>query len=123
MVGNEGEGTVMSVLSWGQQKCSNQSIQQDSMLIVTPGDLWTRGATSSTVSAAVMEKSGLSFSIFCPPTLPLHLTLPSSGPQGPVLDPCPASDLTCENLAIFLEGSLGMNRIMCGPQSLLFYPG
>lgn len=77
----------MSVLSsQGQQKCSNQSIHQDSALIaqVTLVDMWIHVLNS--FSCCKMEKPGLDFSISAV-ILPSHPAPPASPsqpcPQGP----------------------------------------
>lgn len=75
----------------------------------------------STAPAAVTEKLGLSFSVSVA-ILSSHLAPPSysCGPQGLGSEFAPT--LTCEDLGIFLNGSLCVNRIQCGHRSQSFYP-
>lgn len=116
----------MSVLSSReQQKCSNQSIHQDSTLIaqVTLVDKWNH--VLNCFSCCKMEKPGLNFFHFCRysalPPCPSSFPLPAL-PSG-ASDPHPTSDPTCENLAILLGGSLCVNGVTCGQWSLSLYPG
>lgn len=91
------------------------------MLIAGTGHLWTM---FSIAPAAVTKKLGLGFSISVD-ILPFHFApqscTPSPGPQGPNSDLAP--DPTCEDLDIFLNRRLYLNRILWHQQSWSFYPG
>lgn len=72
----------------------------------------------STALAAVAEKLGVGFSISVD-ILPSHFALPSCtlnpGLQG--LDSGLVPALTCDDLGIFLNRRLHVNRIICGQLS------
>lgn len=72
----------------------------------------------STALAAIAEKFGLGFSISVD-ILPSHFAPPSCtlnpGPQG--LDSGLASVPTCDDLGIFLNRRMHVNKIICGQLS------